>query len=264
MSNLLSKTKHSLIKFCKLVLQKDDDITTDDFCQVRLIIENQLFVDNLSPSEIKSKYQIDYTDFGMYIKKSLGIKLKSTKDAINDFYRKSGSSVTDEKLVYKKLCQFNFDPYTIPEISGYELLLERGIYHPVDNPDGMCRDHIMSVEYGWRNKIDPKIISNVANCQYLTNLENVRKGSASWINLDQLLKRIDSFDFSVIDKSISRKLPLSSTHRKKLSESSSRYRNVTNGITNLRILKTDPIPNGFRIGLTRKKLVPPPGFEPGN
>lgn len=251
MSNLVPKTKHSLIKFCKIVLHKQDDISYDDVCQVKQIIENYLFVENLSPTDIKNKYQLQYTDFGMFLKRSLEIKLKSTKDAVINYYRRSGKIVTDDKLLYQKFCQFNFDPYSIPVIPGYHLLLQFGIYHPNNNPNGICRDHIVSIEYGWRNKVDPSIISHPANCQFLTNLDNVKKNSASWLNLDQLLERIENNSFVSVSGTHT-SLPKTENHKSKISDTNRLYMNITDGTTNLRVLKTSNIPKGYRRGLTRK------------
>lgn len=251
MNNLVPKTKFALIRFCKTVLHKQNDITFDDVSQVKQMIENHLFVENLSPAEIKTKYQLQYTDFGMFIKASLGIKLKSTRDAVINYNRKNGKEITNEKLLYQKQCQFNFDPYSVPQIPGYNLLLELGTYHPTNNPNGICRDHIVSVEYGWRNKIDTKYISHPANCQFLTNSDNIKKNASSWLNIDQLLERIQYNNFQPIEKTYLF-LPKTDNHRRKISDTNKLYMTITDGTQNLRVLKTSIIPEGFRRGLTRK------------
>jgi hypothetical protein len=157
-----------------------------------------------------------------------------------------------------------FDPYSIPEIPGYELLLTFGIYHPVNNPSGVCRDHMLSIEFGWRNKIDPAILSNPANCQFISNIDNIKKGSSSCITVDDLIERISTNTYNPVEKSWKR-LPFSKIHKQRISETNSKYMSITNGYHNLRVLKSSTIPENYRRGMTRKcKMVVQPGVEPGN
>lgn len=102
----------------------------------------------------------------------------------------TGRSRTDEKIIYKAKCQFKFCPYHYPNLIGYELLIKNGIYHYLDNPNGVVRDHILSIEEGWLLNISPDIISHPVNCQFMSNTENSRKGLSSWITLEQLKERI--------------------------------------------------------------------------
>lgn len=263
MKTLIPKNKHAIIRMCKIVLNTDEDITTYHVEKLKLKIRGYL-ADGLSPTDIKKLHNIKYTDFGMFIKKCLGIKIKSVKDAVNNFYLKAGRSITDEKEVYYKACQFKFDPYSIPEIPGYTLLLKVGIYHPINNPNGVCRDHMLSIEFGWRNKIDSSIISSPYNCQFITNIDNVKKGTASCINIDNLIERISSNTYALIENS-SKRLTLSRLHRQRISETNSKYMTITNGYRNLRVLKSSDIPKNYRRGMTRKnKMVVQLGVEPRN
>jgi len=263
MNTLIPKNKHSLIRICKILLELDRDITTTD---VELLKEKiQRHLDNgLSPANIKKLYNIDYTDFGMFIKKCLGLSIKNSKEAVNNFYIQNNRSKTDQKELYKKQCQFTFNPYSIREIPGYHLLLELGIYHPLLNPNGVCRDHMISIEYGWRNDIDPSIISSPLNCQFITNIENIKKGSTSSITIDTLLEKIKLKNYSMEENKFI-KLPKSSSHKKKISATNSKFMTITNGVHNLRVLKSSIIPEHYRRGMTRKnKMVVQPGLEPGN
>ena len=254
MTNLVPKKYHSLIKFTKLLLSKDNNITYNDVSLVKHIIQEKLD-SGMSPKDIQQLYNLKYTDFGMFIKKTLGLKIKSNKEAVNNYYIKSGKAITEEKRIYKNLCEFSFDPYKYKNIPNYNLLLEFGIYHPTKNPNGVCRDHIVSKEYGFRNNIDPYIISHPANCQFLTNFDNIKKGESSSINLDQLNERIKNWneetEMSFIPVHLF--LPKTEIHKRKISITNSKYMLVTDGIINKRVLKTEKIPIGFRQGLTRKK-----------
>lgn len=254
MNTLIPKSKHAIIRISKLILNTDESITEEHVSKVRQIILNHM--DNgMSPTDIKKMYSIEYTDFGMFIKKCLGLKILSTKDAVNNYFRKIGRSLTDAKKIYQKDCSFKFDPYSLPDIPGYNLLLELGIYHPINNPNGVCRDHMLSVEYGWRNNIAPEIISSPHNCQFITNLENITKNSKSALTIDELEYRIANNVLTPITK---RKLSngydktLSRYHKQKISETNKKYMNITNGDINMRILKTSPIPDGFRRGMKKR------------
>lgn len=261
MTKLVSKKRHAVIRVCKLILNIVDDVNEDHLVQLTQTIQRHLD-SGLSPNDIKNLYQVEYTDFGMFIKKCLKLSLLSSRDAVNNFYKKTGRSVTDEKKIYQHLCSFRFDPYSIPDIPGYSKLLTLGLYNPVLNPNGVCRDHMVSVEFGWRNKISPDIISHPSNCQFLTNKENIAKNDKSCLTIDDLLIRISINDLRPVVNT-SRVLPRTTIHKQRISETNSKYMTITNGVKNLRILKTLAIPNGFRRGMTRKcKLVGAEGLEP--
>lgn len=100
----------------------------------------------------------------------------------------------DTKEQYKIVCDFKFNPYLYSNIPGYNLLLERGIYHHLNNFNGVVRDHIMSKEYGWKNNIDPKLLSHPANCQFLTWIDNYKKGSETALTEEELITRIKEWD----------------------------------------------------------------------
>lgn len=251
----LEKPIHKLYPgVIRLLNHLEYPITYQGFYDLRKLIHDELHVNHLSPKEITEKYSIEYKDFGCFIKTGLGIRLKSIKQAGINRHIKDGTRVTDEKILYKKECEFKFDPYIYPDIPGYELLLERGIYHPVDNPNGVARDHIISREHGWRNNIDPKIIASPHNCQFIPQIENSRKGSGSGMTIEQLKELIEtnSYKKSNTIKKLRRE-PKTPEQRLHLSKISSQYMTITNGSVNTRILKGSEIPDGWRRGITRKK-----------
>lgn len=251
---LVEKRKHGLIKITKKILNIDTNITYDHVNILKNKIQNMLN-DGYTPNEIKEKYSIKYSDFGMFIKKSLNITIKSHRNAALNFNIKNGNVITNKKILYKKACEFNFNPYDFKTIPGYDLLLKFGIYNSVSNPNGMCRDHIVSKEYGWRNNIDSSIISHPANCQYITNFENIKKGSSSSININQLMYRIKTMDFHNISQNKHKQLSKTIEHKNKISKAIKLQMCITNGIINKKILKTDDIPVGFYRGLTRKNKI---------
>ena len=102
-----------------------------------------------------------------------------------------GLAKTDAKEIYKDSCAFKFSPYEYPAVLGYQLLLQYGIYNHHKNRQGVVRDHIVSKEYGWNNKVPGDIISHPANCQFISNIENCKKGADSHMSYEDLLKRIE-------------------------------------------------------------------------
>ena len=260
---LIPLTKHAVIRVCKTVLKKQAEITEDDVISLKNIIQSHLD-SGLTPAQIRDLYQLQYSDFGMFIKKSLQMTIKTHQEALVNYCKKAGKAMSEPKAKYKMACQFKFDPYSAKDIPGHALLLEHGLYHAVLNPSGVCRDHMVSVEYGWRNNIPAALISSPYNCQFISNNENITKGASCCLTVDQLVERISSGAFA-FTKNVLISLPKTESHKKKISETNKQYMNITNGSINRRVLKTTEIPVGFRQGLTRKsKLVGQPGFEPGS
>lgn len=251
MNNIIPSNKHAIIRLCKHILNIDSIITETHVMELKTVIQDHLNL-GMSPSDIAKHYQLTYSDFGMFIKKCLNIQLKSSKDAVNNYNIRSGRALTDKKKIYKNNCSFKFNPYSITNLPGYELLLQSGIYHSTKNPSGVCRDHIMSIEFGWMNNIDPRIISSHHNCQFITNLENISKSSRSYITIDELLHRISNNILEPITPSRSTIRTLSEDHKQKISETNMNYMCITNKIHNIRVLKGSDIPEGYSRGLTRK------------
>ena len=107
--------------------------------------------------------------------------------------KQNNSLITDEKRLYWMKCEFKFSPYSYPAIPGYTLLLEKGLYNNNTNIDGISRDHMYSIANGWKNKIDPTIISHPANCNLIPQQENRIKWINCSITYQELLERINRF-----------------------------------------------------------------------
>ena len=105
--------------------------------------------------------------------------------------------ITDEerlkKVIYYEQCDFNLAGI-IQNIEGYSLLQEYGMYHKHNNVCGVVRDHIISKNYGFKNNIDPKIISHPANCRFITHKDNAKKSSLCDMTLDELIAKIEKWD----------------------------------------------------------------------
>lgn len=101
-----------------------------------------------------------------------------------------------KKLTYKQYyekCRFRFDIDDYPNEFDFKLLNEIGWYSEI-NPHGMSRDHMLSISYGWKKEIPPKIISHPANCELMKYDENLQKGWKSSMNYNDLIRRIKQWD----------------------------------------------------------------------
>ena len=70
-------------------------------------------------------------------------------------------------------------------------------YKEILNPDNLDRgiytnhiDHIYPVIEGWKNKIDPKIISQYKNLKLIDSYDNLSKGERTDITIDDFFKML--------------------------------------------------------------------------
>lgn len=112
-------------------------------------------------------------------------------------------SLKSEYQKYFTKCRFKFGLSSYPEWfhDANELILKYGWYasasktHPgISNPNGVSRDHKISVNYGFINNIDPSIIAHPANCQIMQHSLNSSKKTSCSITLEQLLLDIEKFN----------------------------------------------------------------------
>lgn len=99
--------------------------------------------------------------------------------------------------IYKLECSFRFNVYKYPEEFNLELLEERGWYEAKnrgDNPNGISRDHMISIKYGFVNGIDSNIIAHPANCQLMKHVDNNSKKTKCSIQIEELVSRIEKWE----------------------------------------------------------------------
>ena len=223
-NDLYPTTNYSKIKITKIILNIDRPVRYSDVDFMKSTIQNHIN-DNLSPKQIAELYQIQYSDFGMFIKRCLGIKIKTRKEAARNYFKQASRSITDEKHIYWRECNFAFDPFTEPNIAGYDLL-DRYKFEPgcaTKRSPGevyLHRDHMISKLYGYENNIPSHHISHPANCEIMFAHDNIKKNSASSITYEELLIRIENWNYgniSDIKKTII-KQPKSPAHKKAVSE----------------------------------------------
>lgn len=103
----------------------------------------------------------------------------------------------DEYAKYRRDCLFNFSLNDYPDEFDFKLIEEHGWYKAKNNGDnlnGVSRDHIISIKYGFKNNIPAKVISHPANCQLLLHSDNASKFDKCSISIEQLYRKIEEWN----------------------------------------------------------------------
>lgn len=145
----------------------------------------------------KEKHQFSRIKFLLCDKTN---KWYSNRNKDGSFRRCSPYIKTDKQKYYME-ARFKFNVYNFPEKFDINLINTYGWYscpgkkrkNSPKNVNGVSRDHLVSISYGFKNNIDPKIISHPANCQIVLHSENKRKSENCKITLDELLERIKNW-----------------------------------------------------------------------
>ena len=110
-------------------------------------------------------------------------------------YRYKRFNIKHNRADYRRAASFKFSLNDYPEKFNFDLIREYGWYSPSNssnpNLNGVSRDHMISVQYGFENGIDPKIISHPANCRLILQTENFKKRNNCSITIEELIDRID-------------------------------------------------------------------------
>lgn len=219
-------------------------------------LEHMYHVEKMTPKEFVERFDWHTKYFGTFLE-SLGIKRRTRKEGVINYMRSIGKLITDDKMVYYKQCRFQFDVYQHPNIIGFNLLKEHDWYHSQHNKNGLVRDHMVSVSYGWYNNIDPSIISNPANCQIMLATDNIKKNDGISLTVEDLLARIRNWEEdpnSIVPRIYTKRKrsPLKDSTKEKLAQTNLGKISVTDGEKNIWIKENDPIPDGFKKGMTMR------------
>lgn len=105
---------------------------------------------------------------------------------------------TDDNLTtYRRRASFDFNLADYPEEFNFDLIEEHGWYSAANrgnNLNGVSRDHMVSVKFGYENNIDPSIIGHPANCRLMRHNDNVSKYEGCSITLEELKVRIQKWN----------------------------------------------------------------------
>lgn len=100
----------------------------------------------------------------------------------------------DKSMVYRMECSFSFDVRKYPEQFNLELLKNHNMFNPKTNPNGVVKDHLISIDFGKKNNIDPFYLSHPANCELILQKDNMKKLTKCNITLEELLTRIEVWE----------------------------------------------------------------------
>lgn len=99
----------------------------------------------------------------------------------------------EEQKIYRSQAKFKFALSSYPNEFEFNLIKESGWYKASnhgDNLKGISRDHMFSVDEGYKQGIDPYLISHPANCKLMKHEDNFKKLTKCSITIDELQKRI--------------------------------------------------------------------------
>lgn len=98
---------------------------------------------------------------------------------------------------YRDKCKFNFSLSDYPDAFDFSLIERYGWYtagNRGSNLNGVSRDHIVSVKWGFDHDISPNIIGHPANCQLMRHNDNVSKGTTLVMSVDELKSKINAWN----------------------------------------------------------------------
>jgi hypothetical protein len=114
-----------------------------------------------------------------------------------DCYKNKRKEHIDEYIIYKLNCKFKFDLSNYPNEFEFYLIEKYGWYKAKNNGNnlgGVSRDHMLSVNEGYKLGIDPYFLSHPANCKLMIHTDNIRKNKKSSITKEELIERVKNWD----------------------------------------------------------------------
>lgn len=89
---------------------------------------------------------------------------------------------------------FTFNVFHYPELFDLSLITTYGFRDNKTNPNGITRDHKVSVNDAIKNGYDPYYIKHPMNCELMFFNENNKKKTNSSITYEELVKLVDDYD----------------------------------------------------------------------
>lgn len=103
----------------------------------------------------------------------------------------------EELHIYRLMAKFQFGIKNYPEEFDFKLIQDFGWYEAPnrgDNPKGVSRDHMFSVNEGYKQGIDPYYISHPANCKLMRQEDNFKKLTKCSITKEELFQRVKEWN----------------------------------------------------------------------
>jgi len=98
--------------------------------------------------------------------------------------------------------RFTFNVFDYPLLFDLQLINKLGFYAPSGksgnwNPNGVSRDHKVSVNESIKNEYDPYYITHPLNCDIIPHHENNKKKTKSSISYQNLVKLVNAYDTQI-------------------------------------------------------------------
>lgn len=95
--------------------------------------------------------------------------------------------------------KFTFNVFKYPDLFDLTLLKEVGFYAPRGksgswNPNGLSRDHRVSVNEAIKNNYDPYYITHPVNCELMPHYQNNSKKTKNSLSYQDLISVVDDYD----------------------------------------------------------------------
>ena len=103
----------------------------------------------------------------------------------------------NEQRIYRSQSKFKFALNAYPNEFDFELIKENGWYKATNhgnNLKGISRDHMFSVDEGYKQCVDPYLISHPANCKLMRHEDNFKKLTKCSITLNELIDRVNKWN----------------------------------------------------------------------
>jgi hypothetical protein len=175
---------------------------------IKLIEKNKKIKDTLKLNHIKKVHKLiekegcDPLKYNIKTCKQCNIEFYSNRKgkqycSLSCVYDSKKRDISNTYKWYRKLSTFKFNLKSYPDEYDFKLLETYGWYGPHNrgnNINGVSRDHIISVNYGYRNSINPLILAHPANCQLLKHSHNIKKSNKNIMSLEIMLAKIKDWD----------------------------------------------------------------------
>ena len=94
---------------------------------------------------------------------------------------------------------FSFNVFHYPELFDLSLITTYGFRDNKTNPNGITRDHRVSVNDAIRNNYNPYYIKHPLNCELMFFNDNNKKKTNSSISYEELITLVDDYDNKLLN-----------------------------------------------------------------
>ena len=165
-----------------------------EYRKVRDLLFLEYIVNKLTMTQIAEKYNLCDAKCVSTFLRFFNIPPRTKTEANRLFYDLKDSEFHPiGRKHYKQRARFSYTK-EFEKCEGYELIEQYGWYDPIHNKNGIVGDHMLSRDYGFTHNIPLSVIRHPANCKFITQKENLEKGSNSSITLNELMDRIKNWD----------------------------------------------------------------------